>query len=402
MIDNLKEKEFKKELIAKGILISFAILFYFFVKNIPSALESIRVFFGTMSPFIYGMVITYLMFRPVCFIERQLFRLLKKNEKRRQLSRNLSIFIVFLMTFGILIFIGNVFIPQLVESLTALTEKVPEYIKQFETIWEDVLQNQKILHQLRSFGFTNISQYKVDFWDNLNQKTIEFFQFLIPSVISISGTFTGKIVNILMGIIVSIYLLSGKEVFEAQSKKVLYGFFPNTVVQKIFEIGRLTNETFQNYIVGQITDAVVLGIITFICMLILRLPMAFMISFLVTVCNVIPMIGSILSGIIGVFLILVINPSQAIIFAILILVLQQIDGNILLPKIVGDSTGLSGFWVFLAIFLGGVIGGLPAMVISVPTMAVIYTLIKEQVEKRLSNKKMPVETEKYFSNRKQC
>lgn len=396
MIENLKGKDFKKELVLKGILISFAILFYFFIKNIPFALEKIRLFLNTMNPFIYGMVIAYLMFRPVCFIERQLFRLFKRNEKYRQLCRNLSIFFVFLMTFGFLIFIGNVFIPQLVESLTVLTEKIPEYIKQFETFWKNVVQNQKILHQLKSFGFTNISQYKVDFWENLNQKTIKFFQFLIPSVISISGSFTGKIVNILMGIIVSIYLLSGKEVFEAQSKKVLYGIFPNKVVNNILQIIALTNETFQNYIGGQITDAVVLGIITFICMLILRLPMAFMISFLVMVCNVIPMIGSILSGIIGIFLILVISPSQAIVFAILILVLQQIDGNILLPRIVGDSTGLSGFWVFLAIFLGGVIGGLPAMVVSVPVMAVVYTLVKEQVEQRLRSKQMPVGTEEYF------
>ena len=396
MIENLKGKDFKKELVLKGILISFAILFYFFIKNIPFALEKIRLFLNTMNPFIYGMVIAYLMFRPVCFIERQLFRLFKRNEKYRQLCRNLSIFFVFLMTFGILIFIGNVFIPQLVESLTVLTEKIPEYIKQFETFWKNVVQNQKILHQLKSFGFTNISQYKVDFWENLNQKTIKFFQFLIPSVISISGSFTGKIVNILMGIIVSIYLLSGKEVFEAQSKKVLYGIFPNKVVNNILQIIALTNETFQNYIGGQITDAVVLGIITFICMLILRLPMAFMISFLVMVCNVIPMIGSILSGIIGIFLILVISPSQAIVFAILILVLQQVDGNILLPRIVGDSTGLSGFWVFLAIFLGGVIGGLPAMVVSVPVMAVVYTLVKEQVEQRLRSKQMPVGTEEYF------
>ncbi|WP_454963344.1 AI-2E family transporter [Filifactor alocis] len=396
MIENLKGKDFKKELVLKGILISFAILFYFFIKNIPFALEKIRLFLNTMNPFIYGMVIAYLMFRPVCFIERQLFRLFKRNEKYRQLCRNLSIFFVFLMTFGFLIFIGNVFIPQLVESLTVLTEKIPEYIKQFETFWKNVVQNQKILHQLKSFGFTNISQYKVDFWENLNQKTIKFFQFLIPSVISISGSFTGKIVNILMGIIVSIYLLRGKEVFEAQSKKVLYGIFPNKVVNNILQIIALTNETFQNYIGGQITDAVVLGIITFICMLILRLPMAFMISFLVMVCNVIPMIGSILSGIIGIFLILVISPSQAIVFAILILVLQQVDGNILLPRIVGDSTGLSGFWVFLAIFLGGVIGGLPAMVVSVPVMAVVYTLVKEQVEQRLRSKQMPVVTEEYF------
>lgn len=396
MIENLKGKDFKKELVLKGILISFAILFYFFIKNIPFALEKIRLFLNTMNPFIYGMVIAYLMLRPVCFIERQLFRLFKRNEKYRQLCRNLSIFFVFLMTFGFLIFIGNVFIPQLVESLTVLTEKIPEYIKQFETFWKNVVQNQKILHQLKSFGFTNISQYKVDFWENLNQKTIKFFQFLIPSVISISGSFTGKIVNILMGIIVSIYLLSGKEVFEAQSKKVLYGIFPNKVVNNILQIIALTNETFQNYIGGQITDAVVLGIITFICMLILRLPMAFMISFLVMVCNVIPMIGSILSGIIGIFLILVISPSQAIVFAILILVLQQVDGNILLPRIVGDSTGLSGFWVFLAIFLGGVIGGLPAMVVSVPVMAVVYTLVKEQVEQRLRSKQMPVVTEEYF------
>lgn len=396
MIENLKGKDFKKELVLKGILISFAILFYFFIKNIPFALEKIRLFLNTMNPFIYGMVIAYLMFRPVCFIERQLFRLFKRNEKYRQLCRNLSIFFVFLMTFGILIFIGNVFIPQLVESLTVLTEKIPEYIKQFETFWKNVFQNQKFLHQLKSFGFTNISQYKVDFWENLNQKTIKFFQFLIPIVISISGSFTEKIVNILMGIIVSIYLLSGKEVFEAQSKKVLYGIFPNKVVHKILQIIALTNETFQNYIGGQITDAIVLGMLTFVCMLILRLPMAFMISFLVMVCNVIPMIGSILSGIIGIFLILVISPSQAIVFAILILVLQQVDGNILLPRIVGDSTGLSGFWVFLAIFLGGVIGGLPAMVVSVPVMAVVYTLVKEQVEQRLRSKQMPVGTEEYF------
>jgi len=162
------------------------------------------------------------------------------------------------------------------------------------------------------------------------------------------------------------------------------------------EKAKMTNFIFSKYISGQLTDAAVLGIICFVSMSIFKMPYALLVSMIITVTNVIPIIGPFIGAVPSLFIISMVSPSKALGFAVLILVLQQIDGNILVPKIVGDSTGLSGFWVFLAIFIGGGLFGINGVILGVPTMAVSYNIIKEIVENRLSAKNKAVETSEYM------
>lgn len=390
------KKAIKNKIIVYSWVICIGIAFYFMVKNIPFALEGISTGLKKISPFVYGVVIAYLMFIPMKKIEAICTKFLCRKKQRQNLVRCVSISLTFLLTFFVIVLIANVFIPQLIESLTKLIEKMPYYINEFGDMLDKWLEKNDVMDFLEHSEILRNLEINSSSWRNFGTKFLKILQDLLPRIIEFSSAFTNKLFNIMMGIIISIYLLSGKEKFLAQIRKFLYSVFFEKTVKEILRISRLTNHTFHCYITGQLTDALVLGIITFICMIVLRIPLAFIISVLVSIANIIPMIGSILSGVVGFFLILVIDPVKSIWFAVLILILQQIDGNILVPRIVGESTGLSGFWVLVAIFIGGMIGGLPAIVIAVPVMSVCYTLVKERVEKRLAEKELPIDTKAYM------
>lgn len=391
-------KEWVDKVKIYSVSLCIAILFYFGVKNIPQVLYSTRSFINTMSPFIYGFIIAYLMLRPMQKIEKYMKLLLCRAGDRSALARGISIGLTFLMAVCILFLLSAVFFPQLIESLTQLTEMMPVYIEEFSHTlarWESEFALSNALDQV----LESVSGKDGDQIFNvarMSQKLLTLLQKLLPQLVNFSTSLTNSIINISMGIIISFYFLSGKETFQAQIKKIMRAFFSESFVLEAIRLGNLTNDTFRRYISGQLLDAMILGIITFVLMLVLRIPLAFIVSVLVMTTNIIPMIGPFLGGVPGFILILMVDPIKALWFAVLVIVLQQIDGNILAPKIVGDSTGLSGFWVLLAIFLGGVIGGLPAIIVAVPVMSVVYTLVKEVVEKRLSKKNLPTETSEYM------
>lgn len=375
-----------------------AIVFYFAVRNIPNMLASIGGVFRTITPFIYGFIIAYLMLKPMQKIEGYMKRWLCRTRDRSSLARGISIACTFFLAVLILFLLSSVFFPQLIYSLTQLTEMLPTYVERFGHTLERWEKEFTLSHSLdaalRSVSGQGMEQ-SFDF-SAIGQKVLTLLQKILPQLVNFSTSLTNSIINISMGVIISFYFLGGKETFQAQIKKVLYSLLPESAVLETLRIGRLVDDTFRRYISGQLLDALILGIVTFICMLVLKIPLAFIVSVLVMTTNIIPMIGPFLGGVPGFILILMVDPIKALWFVVLVIVLQQIDGNILAPKIVGDSTGLSGFWVLLAIFLGGVIGGLPAIVVAVPVMSVVYTLVKEVVEKRLNKRNLPTETSEYM------
>lgn len=388
-----EKKEMMKKIQVYSASLCVAVLFYFLIKNFPLGIRFINHFFKMMTPFIYGFIISFLMLKPMQKIDDSLKKILCRRKDRSGLCRGIAIGLTFLIVLLVLFLISSIFFPQLIYNLNQLIEMMPEYITRFEkmlTRWEDEFALSSMIRPVLGEDIENM----FDIGD-ISQRILKVLQSLLPKVISFSTGFTNSLMNVGMGVIISIYFLSGKERFQSQIKKVLYACFHENTVKEIFRISYMVNETFRNYIAGQLLDALIVGLITFVMMLILRIPLAFIIGVLIMITNIVPMIGPFLGGIPSFFLILMVDPIKAIWFVILVTVLQQIDGNIIAPKIVGDSTGLSGFWVLLAIFLGGAIGGISAIVIAVPVMSVIYTLVKERVENKLERKNLPIETEFY-------
>ena len=201
----------------------------------------------------------------------------------------------------------------------------------------------------------------------------------------------------MFGIILSVYLLASKELFYAHAKKLGYALFPKRVMDKLLEITHTSNNIFTGFIVGKIVDSTIIGVLCFIVMALFNWPYAMLISVIVGVTNVIPYFGPFIGAIPSILLLLIIDPRTAVMFGIFILILQQLDGNIIGPKILGDSTGLSAFWVVFSITLFSAIMGPIGMLIGVPTFAVIYSLIRDFAEWRLKTKNMATATDDYAS-----
>lgn len=379
--------EQKNKAIANFLVLSGAVVFYFIVKNLSNILDGISVFTGMMTPFIYGFVIAYLLKNPMKYIEK-IYGKLIKNPKRKKLIRGLSLATTMLLAILLLLGFISIIVPQLADSVTIFVNNLPDYMENGNRLLKDTIQKVHVDSEIIKQIF--------EVWKVLVSKTSEIVSNMLPYAINGVLAFSGKVVNIVVGIVVAIYFLAGKEKFTAQIKKITIAVFSDKTSNYMIEKSKMINTVFSKYISGQLTDAAVLGIICFISMSIFKMPYALLVSMIVTVTNIIPIIGPFIGAVPSVFIISMVSGPKALGFAALILVLQQIDGNILVPKIVGDSTGLSGFWVFLAIFIGGGLFGITGVILGVPTMAVSYSIIKEIVEHRLESKNKPIDTSSYL------
>ncbi len=380
-------KESKHKALANFLVLSGAILVYFIVKNSGNILGGISYFTNMMTPFVYGFVMAYLLKNPMKYIEK-LYKKVIKSEKKQKLVRALSLSTTMILAILLLLGFISIIVPQLADSVSIFVSNLPEYMENGNRLLRDTIQNINIDSEIIKKLF--------EVWRALLSKTSEIVSNMLPYAVNGVLAFSGKLVNIVVGIVVAIYFLAGKERFTAQIKKIIIASFSDKTSDFIIEKSKMTNNIFSKYISGQLTDAAVLGTICFISMSIFKMPYALLVSMIITVTNIIPIIGPFIGAVPAVFIISMVSGPKALGFAVLILILQQIDGNILVPKIVGDSTGLSGFWVFLAIFIGGGLFGITGVILGVPTMAVSYNIIKELVEYRLKIKNKPTSTDSYL------
>lgn len=380
-------RESKHKALANFLVLSGAILFYFIVKNAGNILGGISYFTDMMTPFVYGFVMAYLLKNPMKYIEK-LYKKVIKSEKKQKLVRALSLATTMILAILLLLGFISIIVPQLADSVSIFVSNLPAYMENGNRLLRDTIQNINVDSEIIKKLF--------EVWRALLSKTSEIVSNMLPYALNGVLAFSGKLVNIVVGIVVAIYFLAGKERFTAQTKKLIIASFSDKTSNFIIEKSKMTNNIFSKYISGQLTDAAVLGTICFISMTVFKMPYALLVSMIVTVTNIIPIIGPFIGAVPAVFIISMVSGPKAFGFAVLILVLQQIDGNILVPKIVGDSTGLSGFWVFLAIFIGGGLFGITGVILGVPTMAVSYNIIKEIVEYRLKIKNKPTSTDSYL------
>ena len=372
------------------------ILFFFALFRLDDVQALMQTITGILSPIIWGLVIAYLLWPIVRKVRDYLLPRLpasiKKEKRRKTISLGIGIACALLFMALLVSILLSFLLPELSATIMTLINNISTYVSTVETWIYDLLENNPHLQNNFHEAFTNLSVWL----QNWLQETLLPQIDVVLTGVTVSIISVGKaIMNFIIGIIVSVYVFASKDTFAGQFKKVLYAFFKPEHANVILDVCRESHRIFGGFVSGKLLDSLIIGILCFICLSFLDMPYTLLVSVVVGVTNVIPFFGPFIGAIPSAFLILLVSPQKCLIFLIFILVLQQFDGNILGPAILGDSTGLSSFWVIFSILLGGGLFGFAGMILGVPTCGVLYYITKRIVDSRLLKNHYPTETECY-------
>ena len=346
-----------------------------------------------LMPFIYGVVIAYLMNPVLKFFENKVYEpLLKKKFKKKErtkITRVLSICTSTIIFWGLLITCISFLIPEMLKSLETLVTNINTYLTNSKELLINLFGGSE---SVREFINDNYSRFSGFMNDWLNEGVVANIMTVLGN--SIFGTIK-FLYNLIIGYIISIYILFDKEKFKAQCKKLLYTFFSNDRVNIILENTRYTDKVFGGFFAGKLLDSLIIGILCFIFMIAFKMPYPLIIAVIVGVTNMIPYFGPFIGAIPSALLVLLVDPSKCIGFLIFIFILQQFDGNILGPKILGSKTGLSSFWVLFSLLIFGGLFGVVGMLIGVPLFSIFYSFINGVIKRRLKVKKLPENSKDY-------
>ncbi len=363
-----------KRRIRENILIIFiAILIGTIFFNYKIVFEYISKVFDLITPFIVGFAIAFLVNRPYMFFKTKVFSFIfnsdsKNNKNQEKIKSFLSIFTVYFLFISIVSILISFIIPQVANSITILSKNISEYQNTLESVYNNIINFFNIQ--------VDISKAFLNFWNNFSSYILEALSQAFPRIVTATVNVTTGVLNFIIGIIVSIYIISSKDKLILQVKKIFYSIFPKKYLVKTIDVLSYANKTFSSFIIGQLLDATVVSILCFIGMTILDMPFSILISVIIGITNIIPIVGPFLGTIPCSFIILMVNPQKAIWFIILIIIIQQLDANIITPKILGESTGVPGLFVIFAIIVGGGLFGVIGMVIGVPTISVIIYVFR--------------------------
>ena len=367
-----------RNLLKSGILL---ILIYWLFGHFDTVSELTGSFFRVISPFIAGGAIAFILSVPMNSIEKHLFKN-KKTEKFNKLRRILSFFLTVVILISIITLAVFVVVPQLIQAVKTLSYKIPETTENIFSYLENIGIDY-------SYLATQLEELEIGWQDITDSIKKSFFEksfgFVKSGIDVVSGIISG-IATFFIGIVVSVYILFQKEKLSKQAKKTLIALLPKKVSDKIIELAALTHSIFAGFLSGQCLEALILGTLFCVTMLILRLPYAFLIGILISLCSFIPIVGAFIALIIGIFLIATVSTFKALIFAIMFFVLQQIEGQLIYPHVVGKSVGLPGLFVFTAVILGGRLFGALGIVLCIPLCSLFYCLFRNFINRRIKEK----------------
>ena len=395
----MNNKRSWKDFIPQGIIaflvIVAAMIVFFAIYRVDSIGGFIKALLSAGAPIIFGIIIAYLLNPIVGSLEKTFIKKMDDpfSDKSRGRARGLAIATAVTITIAVILLLLYLVLPTLIETISRLVKELPENMKNI-TNWLDERASSSDSAIANISGFLKGLVENVDNW--LKTEVLENAQGLRDAVTSSVMSVLSTLFNVFVGFIVACYLLGGKERYVGMVKKLCYSLFSKKRANNLMKLMKKSNGVFGGYISGKLVDSLLLGLLCFIFMFIVRLDYAALISVIVGLCNLIPFFGQWISMLIGGALLFLESPAQGIIFVVFIVVLQQVDGNIIQPKIVGNSTGLSPFWVMFAIFVGGGLFGIPGLFLGVPVFAVIYSMVKNVTEMRLARKGYPVESETYY------
>ncbi|MBQ7254967.1 MAG: AI-2E family transporter [Oscillospiraceae bacterium] len=380
-----------------GVIIAGA-LFIVILTNLQGFFDIIRAAIQIISPLIYGCVFAYLLNPLVKLMEGWLAprieKKAKKPEKASKLPRILGMLFAYLI-FGFVVYgLFALVLPQLYETIAQIVSNMPSYVARAEEWTLGILADNPEVQVIVNTALDKIYEY-LQSWlsDGLLANVQTYLAGITSSVMSVIR----ELASMLIGLVASVYILWSKDLFQAQAKKLIVAIFRRPTANRILYIGRETHRIFSGFVVGKIIDATIIGIICYIGMRILGLPFPMLIATIVGVTNIIPFFGPIIGIIPSAILILFVNPLQAFYFVIFELIVQQVDGNIIGPRILGDTVGISGFWVLISITIAGNLFGFAGMVLGVPVFAVIYVLVSEWTNRRLRAKSLTTATNEYYA-----
>lgn len=363
-----------------GIL-ALSILLVFVLWNFRYFLALLSKILMILRPIIIGFVLAFILNKPYKKIFN-LYSKIPKKKKHSEIISLLSLITVYTLFFAFIIGVILIVIPQLVSSIEDFGKNINNYLVNFKNTTEKLYsrfnenlpENFNILDKL--YGYI--------------EKAPEFLKTLFISAFGFTQSLISMIVDIFLSIIISIYFLTGKDKLILQSRKIIVALFKEKTSKKILNAISVTNDTFSNFVSGQLIDAFILGTLCFIGMNIFKFEYAFLISLLIGLTNIIPIVGPFLGTIPCAFILFLINPIKAFWFVVFIILLQQIDSNIIYPRVVGNKVGLPALWVLVAILIGGGLFGIIGMLVAVPTMSIIYDLTRKKVNETLETKKINV------------
>lgn len=360
------------------ILIAIALLGYWAVNNMETLGNLVKIISEILSPLVLGACLAFILNINMSFFERKLSKIKNKKGnkiKNKKILRIISIILAMLVIITIFVLIITLIVPELVNIGKMLIENIPFYIDQISQLIE---QSGKDLSDINSIiEEANINK------EATKNELINQISGLITSSVSAIGNIISAVANFFIGVIFAIYILMDKEKLQKQAKKIIYAYIKKERADKIVRVANTANKTFKSFFTVQCLEAVILGTLCMIGMLILKIPYAVPIGTLVGVTALIPVVGAFIGVIIGSILIVSVEPFKVIVFIIFFLILQQIEGNIIYPRVVGNSVGLPGMWVLAAVTIGGSLGGIFGMLLGVPVASIIYTLLKKDVNLKL-------------------
>lgn len=370
--------------ISNLVVVLAGVLLYQGLTHFPQVKAAVGSVLDVFTPFIAGFVIAYLLNSPVDFFERRVY-------KNRKGKRALSIVTVFLIAVAVIAILLQLILPQVADSIRQLLSNLTAYLSNLDRMVQDLTQR----FHVEGEGLSNLVDHYNEFIRSLTsadmvQRITEFLTTSAPELwsfgMSVGNGVVNGVVTTVTAVIASIYMLSGKPRLVSQLKKLVYAAFPTRGANRILTVCGKANQIFVGFINGKLLDSAIIGVLCFFLCTICKIPYAVLVSVVIGVTNVIPFFGPIIGAVPCIMILVIVNPWAALRFGILIIALQQFDGNILGPKILGDSTGLSAIWVLVAIVVGGGLFGFAGMLLGVPTFAVLYSLIKEWAERRLKEK----------------
>ena len=380
-------------------VVACAILFYMALNYIGVVGKALNSLVRILSPFIWGLVITYLLTPLVRTLQNRLFdplcaRLNRGGKHRRgkKLARGLAVFLSEIIMLAVIVALFYLIIPQLYSSIETIIVNSPVYIDSLTTWVTKLLTD---FPEIRSYVTQVMGDVNTDLMSWLQTTVLPGLGSLLSNVgTGVKYLLTG-LYNLIIGIIVSVYILGNSETFGANAKRLLYSLLTPEAAKKLLEGLDFTNRTFIGFLNGKLLDSAIIGLICYIVCAILDMPYALLVSVIIGLTNIIPFFGPFIGAVPSAIIILMVSPIKCLIFVVFIIILQQVDGNLIGPKILGSTVGINGFWVMFSIILGAGLFSFWGMLLGVPVFVVIYTIINNNVDAKLRRSELPVETEDY-------
>lgn len=366
------------------IMITYAILLLAGLFNLGSLISFIGKVISLVSPFLYGIAIAYVLNLLMRLFER-LFSFMDRSRTVfvRRLKRPLSILCVFLTLVVVVVAWMVLAIPELSSSVSDIAADMPEYIADVERFLNQTIEDLG----LKGGFWQNISLN----WSEIVARAGQAISAAFPRIFGFTKNFAGFIINMSTGILISIYLLAAKEKLLMILRKLMYAWLPKRLCSRLLDICAVANRTFRGYFSGMIINALIVGAMAFAGMVLLGIPNAFLLSMVLAVTGIIPIIGPLIGSILSFIIVLLVVPGKALLYAILLLVIQEVDNILIYPRVVGRSIGLGGIWILFSLLLGGSLFGIAGTIAGIPAFAVIWTIVRKLTNNRLRKKEMVIE-----------